>query len=335
MEENLIDNAGTYWGGGTAWTECHNYGTITFGGNTIVAFHWKQDVVTSQGITRLKLGNNYVGARYEESGGGFQEPYGLVYMSAGTYAVVVEGRNALGGSMSSEDFMLGTVGFADYTGDAYGTYSSQITVPAVLQRVLCVGSLNRTVLAINVFAMTSGTCSYFENVGDDFTNGVRVLVDGGTVDWSQRWHAHDGVPEGAIEYQIEASYGKCYYPVSIGTSHTVDIERDNGSTDIFVSVVSCPWLLSSENTEPISLYFPEGSTLYVLVEPLDEDSTKNSYIGKKRAVSHGDATDYYSTESGTGILTHSYTFEVVQPGKVDYVANGLGGCIAHIAVDIR
>ena len=70
-------------------------------------------------------------------------------------------------------------------------------------------------------------------------------------------------------------------------------------------------------------------------EPLDVDPTKNSKIGKIRSVSYGDATDYYSAASGTGILSHSYTFEIVKVPTVSVFASGLGACLSYVAVDMR
>ncbi len=71
------------------------------------------------------------------------------------------------------------------------------------------------------------------------------------------------------------------------------------------------------------------------LEPLDKDPTKNSKIGKVRAVSYGDATDFYSTASGTGILSHTYTFEIVAVSDVSVFVNGFGGCISLVGVDER
>jgi hypothetical protein len=70
-------------------------------------------------------------------------------------------------------------------------------------------------------------------------------------------------------------------------------------------------------------------------ESLDADPTKNSKIGKVRAVTYGDATDYYSTATGTGILSHIYTFELVEIGSVTLTVNGLGGCISLVGLDDR
>jgi len=55
----------------------------------------------------------------------------------------------------------------------------------------------------------------------------------------------------------------------------------------------------------------------------------------RSAVSYGDTTDFYSTASGIGILSHSYTFETVSVTDVTIVVNGLGGCISMVGLDER
>jgi len=101
-------------------------------------------------------------------------------------------------------------------------------------------------------------------------------------------------------------------------------------------VIACPWILVDDTDfEPIILDFPQGSTLYLMLEPLITNPTKNIKIGKVRAVSFGDTTDYYSTDSGTGILQHDYQFVEVKNGAVLLYMYGWGGCVSSIGIDIR
>jgi hypothetical protein len=72
-----------------------------------------------------------------------------------------------------------------------------------------------------------------------------------------------------------------------------------------------------------------------MLEPLMSNPTKNLKLGKKRAVSFGDSTDYYSTGSGTNILSWNYTFEIVEVDDCVLVVEGYGGCIAVVGVDLR
>jgi hypothetical protein len=96
----------------------------------------------------------------------------------------------------------------------------------------------------------------------------------------------------------------------------------------------CPWILIDSH-QPLTLDFPQGSTLYLVMEPLTADATKTVKLGWPRFISFGDSTDYYSTASGTGILPWNYTFESVEVKNVGLFVGGYGGCISVIAVDVR
>jgi hypothetical protein len=102
-----------------------------------------------------------------------------------------------------------------------------------------------------------------------------------------------------------------------------------------IIIIVSPWILGYSEGEVFNLNFPQGSTLYVVTEPLWNDVTKTVKIGKKRARTFGDSTDYYYTASGTGILNGSYTFESVPVSNCVLVVSGFGGCISIIAVDVR
>ena len=73
------------------------------------------------------------------------------------------------------------------------------------------------------------------------------------------------------------------------------------------------------------------------VEPLisHDPALSRENAGKKRAVSFGDATDYYSTGSGTSLLSFSYTLDVVSVSDVNLYLTGLGGCVSYVGVDTR
>jgi len=103
----------------------------------------------------------------------------------------------------------------------------------------------------------------------------------------------------------------------------------------YVDIILCPWILSDVDYEPVSLDFPQGSTLYVVLEPLGQNPTKYARVGKQRFMSFGDATDYYKSVSGIGILSLDYTFETVEVINSILHVKGLGGCVSMIGVDIR
>jgi hypothetical protein len=186
--------------------------------------------------------------------------------------------------------------------------------------------LKNAVFAVNVWAYTPGADTNFENVGDALTNGVQLLVDGVQVNWTTRIQ-DTGSNENA--------YANYYGSLSAGSVHAFTIGKDNANTVIHVSIVACPWLLATVDNEPMTLDFSQNSTLYLVLEPLNADPAKNSKIGKVRAVTYGDTTDFYSTATGTGILSHSYTFELVEVTSVTVIVNGLGGCISMVGLDGR
>ena len=121
----------------------------------------------------------------------------------------------------------------------------------------------------------------------------------------------------------------------MGAAHTFDINKDNGATVVHISVYATPWILSADLHTPVTLDVPNGTTLYTRGEPFELNPTKNVKLGKVRAISWGDATDYVDTDSGTGILDSDYTFEVVKGSDINIYFDGLGGCISYLAIDVR
>ena len=166
----------------------------------------------------------------------------------------------------------------------------------------------------------------------------KLYVNGSQVTYTSRYEDYSSAT-GDGSYGIGAfAYYKA--PVDAGSSLTIRVDVYNAiatsrTCRVYVNVVLCPWIIPPTAYEPMTLDFPQGSTLYIVTEPLIADPTKNSKIGKTRAVSFGDSSDYYSTASGTGILTHSYTFETVQVDECILSIDGNGACVSIIAVDLR
>jgi len=155
---------------------------------------------------------------------------------------------------------------------------------------------------------------------------VSLYVDGAQVSWVER-NQDTGGNKGA------SAYAMCSLPV--GSSHSFTISKRYAGTTVHVSIYACPWLLSDVNSEPVAASFPQGSTLYIMLEPLNLNPTKTAMVGKKRAVSFGDGTDYYSTSSGAGLLNFNYTFDAISVSDVSLYLAGLGGCVGYIGVDVR
>jgi hypothetical protein len=251
---------------------------------------------------------------------------GIAFVAAGTYAVLMEQKNS-GGTGEISSFQLGKAKFSDTAKSNLAIYAAEIDL-TVVQRSppSFFGTLKNAVFAVNVWAYTPGADTNFENVGDALTNGVQLSIDGVQVDWTTRIQDTGSA---------ETAYANYYGSLSAGLEHAFTIGKDNANTVVHISIVACPWLLATVDNEPMTLDFSQNSTLYLVLEPLNADPAKNSKIGKIRAVSYGDTTDFYSTASGTGILSHAYTFELVEVTSVTVIVNGLGGCISMVGLDGR
>lgn len=328
-ESSLIDDDTTYNMGGGGWGTLKDYGNIVLTALTLIV--WRAEFPT-QGRYRIKIGSYYVWGRYVNSSAECGYRMGLAYVAAGTHGVVVESK---GGDVRY--FKLGKAKFSDEVGENLATYASQIS-KTVASRTTCVGPLKNSAFIVVCWAKTTGAQTNFENPGDSLTNGVSLAVDGTQITWTER-NQDTGSDETA-----SATY---YCVLSVGSAHTFEITKDNAATQVDISVYACPWLLTGTSHEPVTLDCSQGSTLYVMLEPLTGDITKLVAVGKKRAVSFGDATDYYSKSTGTGLLSFSYTFESVAPENTPLFVNGFlasdpdlspyggCGCIGFIGVDLR
>jgi hypothetical protein len=332
-EETLINNTSTYVAPSTSWDTLHDYGNVTVSKAGLLIFKIGAHRGTSgfDGFLRLEVGANYVWAHREGSGGISQDHECFCYVDAGTYDILVQGRQGgADSSLSVDKFVCGFVAFSDMDGSFLASYSSQISITPA-NRESCIGALKQAVFRVQVYGVTAAGQTNFENIGDSLTNGVSLAVDGAQINFDVR-NQDTGSGEGA--------YAEYFIALSVGAAHTFTITKDNANTTVYISIVACPWLMYDALHQPVTLDIPQGSTLYLMLEPLDglADPTKYAYIGKVRAFSFGDATDYYYSLSGTGIQMPTYTFEIVD-GQTSllYVKGSLhtGACISHIAVDLR
>ncbi len=80
----------------------------------------------------------------------------------------------------------------------------------------------------------------------------------------------------------------------------------------------------------------QDSTVYVTAEPLFRDpATKTLNVGVVRCCSFGDTTDYYTSETGAGILELTYKFDTVAASTVGILsAAGYGSCISYVGADL-
>jgi hypothetical protein len=320
-ESNLIDDDTDYTTTSVTWVTLHDYGNISLFADSLVVFYVKIGVGSDQTSARLKIGSCYVWGKNSVGAGTY---VGVAYVPGGIHNVLLEGRSTGGGEFTVDRVQIGKAILIDRTGYGLASYSSAITLRIPARVALPVGALKNAVFMVRCWAKTTGAQTNFESPGDSLTNGVSLAVDGVQVAWTER-----NQDTGSVENACATYYGN----LSIVSSHTFTITKDNAGTTVHISVYASPWLLGATDNEPVTLDFSQGSTLYVTLEPLSGNPTKTGKLGKKRAVSYGDATDYYDLQTGAGLLKYSHTFSDVKPNKVSFFAVGLGGCISYIGVD--
>lgn len=226
---------------------------------------------------------------------------------------------------------------------AQTTILSEQTVPASTARKLAVGTIKQyTALIVCYLTGVDYRNSIPRNPADGNEAGRlswKIFIDGVQKDWTESRHDYEAGEGGNITFG-EGAYGLLVIPVDAGSTWKlkIDVYNDTGGARdcrAYVQVLLCPWIIPNEVYQPIDLDFSQGSTFYITLEPLEDDPTKTVKIGRVRFVSHGDSTDYYSTASGTGILSHNYTFETVEVKESELWVGGFGGCISILAVDER
>lgn len=304
-----------------SWGTVVDEGNITLAAESLVVIRLQLYSNASTTYARVKIGG--VPVLNVQSGAAYYVPFGtLISLAAGTYDVLIEGLNSNG---AVNYIQVGTVSFNDVAQRDLAAYSSGIT-KTVAARNTPAGVIVQATFFAHVLAYTASAATHLENIGDNLTNGVSILVDGAQVNWSE------------TTIEDPAYHGICgniALPYSTGTSHTITISKRNSNTVVEISVIACPWILSSQNYSPFTLTFPQGSTVYAILNPLYEDTSKFVGVGKSRGVSFGAATDYYNSTSGTGLISYSFCVDVPDYTQVSLFVSGLGGCIEVVSVDLR
>jgi hypothetical protein len=303
----------------------HDFGNVTLAQAGLLIFRFNLTCGINGFACRVKVGSYYVWAIGTTGGIGAGYYEAVAWLTAGTYDILVEGW-ANPSSATLNSMYLGYVSFNDAVGSALAAYSSGIGL-TVANRNTPLGPLLQAVYAVQVYATTSGALTRLENVGDNLTNGVSVSIDGTQVNWTERNSPDVGNGDGVS--------GKCFLPYSVGTSHTVTFSKRNANTTIHVSIAACPWILSPVNHAPVNLTFSQLSTVDIILNPLFDDPTKFIGVGQKRGISFGNATDYYNSASGTGLINYSYMIDTPDISQIRLFVNGFGGCIEVIGVDLR
>jgi hypothetical protein len=182
--------------------------------------------------------------------------------------------------------------------------------------------------------------SHMKNAGESDDSGsinFRLYINGAETGWTSR--AQDDGLRTANPAYGRGAQGNWLNYAAANQSLTLQVKglcSSAANAECYVFAFLCPWITPKTDYSPVDLVFPQGSVFYAILEPLYVDTTKSSKIGMKRFRSLGDATDYYSVVSGTGILQHSYTLDVVDvPSAVWIVSCADIVCVSYVAVDVK
>jgi hypothetical protein len=324
--------------GGTAvrwftpgWHLLKDYGSITLTKASIVVFSYEAVAPASSayGNTFIAIGNHKVGGG-SIFNGETKTFSGLIVLPSGSYSVKAYGGSGTESrTIAVKNMKLGVVAFSDVTCVNAHTYSQSISI-TLNSRKTCLGRTlaGNCIVYVQAFSTGTGDTISFADPGETPTYYIRVKVNGEQRKWSVRnQDSGDGGVCGSASAILTVQ-------LSLGEQHTIVIEH-YGQVFVTVSVAFSPWLLGADDLSPVLLEFPTGSTIYVVAEPLFADVTKSIKIGRKRGVSLGGGTDYYVTQSGTGIVSLAYTFDYLPTGEPLLAASGLNACISLIGVDVR
>jgi hypothetical protein len=171
---------------------------------------------------------------------------------------------------------------------------------------------------------------------------IRLYINGTYVAWTTRTNDDaDGDTSDNATYGCGAS-GSYIAPVAVNQTLNIQVQgyMNNATPNVEVwgTMFLCPWLTPMQDYQPATFSFAQDSTFYAILEPLAENASIWSKIGKKRFISFGNATDYYSIASaGSGIVEHTYIFDVVDVPSSQWIVSCTGYivCISYVGVDAR
>ena len=357
-EQVLHDDASTYSRTGTYnWTTVVSK-TVTLTKQAIVyiSFTTERLTSTSYGAGRVLLGDTPIASSGAAEAGVPFTRVCWILLDPGTYtfnfqlscfqtSYSTDGMKVSGIKIIAFNFpdksKVSYSGSANVAPGATATIINQnFTLPTARRTVA--GRLKRIPIFLFAYLTAGSRVSVVKNPGEsDDSDRVnwKILINDTQVSWTER--ANDrGTSSSNLTYGAGA-YGLYAYPFDAGSTINIKINATNTSTTTtytctaYIAILACPWLIPAIEYEPIALEFPQGSTLYIVAEPLQTDPTKTIKLGRRRGISFGDTTDYYSTATGAGILMWNYTFESVEVSSCTLLVAGYGGCISIIAVDVR
>jgi len=349
-EEEVLATGATAWDTVVGWKDQKTV-NITLTATKIVYVWMKTESGGDDGIGRALLDGVPLVST------GYFDPFTLereifVVLPAGSYTIKFQTAkiSGVGSGIRLQDTKVALLNFPDKQRNNFD--SGSVAIPAVTEstvlnqnftppatRKLAVGVIKKYVCVVTVYGFTSSyAINRHQNPGEaDVANWTnwKIFLDDVQVSWTER-----NADKNVSDHAAPGSYGRYVIALDPSTQYNLKLKAYNGcgsSRDCraYVDIILCPWILSDVDYEPVSLDFPQGSTLYVVLEPLGQNPTKYVRVGKQRFMSFGDTTDYYASLSGAGILSFDYTFETVEVVNSVLNVKGWGGCVGAIGVDVR
>jgi len=329
---------------------------ITLSEAKLIYVKWNSIISNGQGATRALIGSTPLASSGYQTGYANLDREAFAFLAAGTYTIAFQStywKGGTGGYVAVKNIIIGAFVFSDLDSRTYD--SGDVSAPAsqtttVLNqnfttpsaRKLAVGTINKYTVLIYVYLTnTTDRSDSPKNAGesDDATKlNWKLFWGASQASWTDRandWGAitdNNGYGIGAYARYSAALNPATQYNLVIKVSNTIAASR---TVRVYATVIICPWIIPYSEYIPVNMDFPQGSTMYVVLEPLNLNPTMNLKLGRVRGVSFGDSTDFYSTSSGTGIQSWSYTFETVEVSNCLLNISGEGGCISILAVDVR
>ncbi len=250
---------------------------------------------------------------------------GILYAPSGAFTLSIFGISPLANVCQITAVQLGLCNFNDLSAQATA-YTDALTV-STSPRATPIGNLTQTLLYLRACSNDANSVQ-FENQGDNFTYGVQVALDSVQQTWTERFQGSDGARAASALLVLPLTVGE-------GVTHQITITKRNAQTNVQLSCVAlCPWLLPPTNYFPITTFsFGNQCTFYATLEPLFSQPTMAVCIGKIHAITFGATTDFYASQSGTGILNINYQFNYIDVTNSIISAYGFGGCITFVGVD--
>lgn len=282
----------------------------------------------------------------------------LISLASGPHTIKIQTSwHTSGGAYSIDvtEFQIGIVSIQDLTGTQSDSGSIVCTTAAetTLVNISPTIPATRTVLAGALSNYHVLVFAYFEKIGDRKTKlknsgdanesnyfNARIYVDSVAKDWTSRLSDVEFGIEANNPTYAEGSFGVYAFNVAASGTPNIQLRIYNGfgtnqNGRAVATIVICPWLFGDLSEPVTTLTPPQGSTLYLMAEPVFLNPSKTIYIGKVRGVTFGAGVDYFSTTTGIDRISVAYTFDTVPIDITTFRLSGVGGVLTSIGVDVR